>query len=126
VRRRSPETSRAGTGRTLTARDLGVYESRHVKPRATSLLLLVLFSLSGRVALAHPDTLGEADPYWQQRASAARDGSADATPGNTPAGQPAAASRLLKGFAYASGGVSLLFVLSLLRSIRGSLRRARA
>ncbi|MBI3770716.1 MAG: hypothetical protein HY271_19785 [Deltaproteobacteria bacterium] len=97
-----------------------------MKPRATSLLLLVLLSLSGRAALAHPDTLGEADPYWQQSANAARDESAKATRGDTPSGQSTAVSRLLKGFAYASGGVSLLFVLSLVRSMRGSQRRARA
>jgi hypothetical protein len=108
----------------LTAREIAVYESRYVKPLATSLLLLVLVSLSARVALAHPDTLGEPDPYWQQSTGAARDGSAAVA--DAPPGQPAAVARLLRGFAYASGGLFLLFLFSFVRSIRGSLRRSRA
>ncbi len=80
------------------------------------LAVLAFTALPSRGALAHPDVLGAPDPYWQSVAPA---GASDATPAGRGAGLP----RLLDGFVYASGGLSAVLVLSLLRSLRGSAKR---
>jgi hypothetical protein len=112
---------------TLTKRESGVYECVVVKPLARPLLTLVLVALTGGAALAHVDTLGEPDPYWQRGANASTDGNAEIGGSGTAPGRAAAAvPRLLEVFVYASGGLSLFLLLSLLRSLRGSRRRSGA
>lgn len=86
-----------------------------MKPLAASLLALVLVGVAGSSVLAHPDTLGVPDPYWQQVANASTDG------GATPA-QPVAVPWLLEVLVYASGGLCVLLLLSLVSSLLGSRR----
>lgn len=86
-----------------------------MKRLAVSLLALVLVGVAGSSALAHPDTLGVPDPYWQQVANASTAG------GATPA-QPVAVPWLLSVFVYGSGGLCVLLLLSLMSSLLGSRR----
>jgi hypothetical protein len=71
-----------------------------VKPLAILGLTLALVTASAHVTLAHVDSLGQPDPYWQQvaAASAARGSQA-----------PPDATAPLEGF-VASGGLSLLLL----------------
>jgi hypothetical protein len=110
----------------LTKRKIAVYDSRHVRRRATSLLLLLAVISTAGAARAHVDSLGEPDPYWQQATTAARDARTDVARNDASASPTDALSRLRRSLVYASGGVSLLFLVSLARSLRGSLRRTRA
>jgi hypothetical protein len=90
-----------------------------VKALAVSLLALALVGRAGAPALAHPDTLGVPDPYWQQVATAST--GADATPA-----RPVAAPWLLQVLVYGSGGLAALLLLSLVSSLVGSRRDSRA
>ena len=71
-----------------------------MKPLALLAVTLALVTATAKATLAHPDSPGQPDPYWQQvaAASAAR-GSPD----------PPDATAGLEGFVY-SGGLSLLLV----------------
>jgi hypothetical protein len=86
-----------------------------VKLLAVSLLALMLVGVIGARALAHPDTLGVPDPYWQQVAQASTDGGATAA-------RPVAIPWLLEVLVYGSGGLSVLLLLSLVSSLIGSRR----
>ena len=90
-----------------------------MKPLAVSLLALVFVGVAGGSALAHPDTLGVPDPYWQQVANAS-------TAGGATAAQPVAAPWLLKVLVYSSGGLCVLLLLSLVSSLFGSRRNSGA
>jgi hypothetical protein len=61
-----------------------VYGLKAVKSLTTTVLTLALVSASATATLAHPDNLGEPDPYWQQlavasAARASRDSASTAT-----------------------------------------------
>ena len=86
-----------------------------MKRLTVSLLALVLVGVAGSSALAHPDTLGVPDPYWQQVANTSTAG------GATPA-QPVVVPWLLRVFVYGSGGLCVLLLLSLMSSFFGSRR----
>lgn len=77
---------------------------------------LALVTATARATLAHPDVPGQPDPYWQQLAAASVAEASQARPDTT----------LLQVLVYASGGVSLLLAVSVLRSLWIARRRARA
>jgi hypothetical protein len=84
-----------------------------------SLLAVALVLLSAHAALAHPDTLGAPDPYWQQVATTtAGDGSGTASRGD-------ALPRLRRILVYGSAVAFVACAGSLLRALRAT-RRPRA
>jgi hypothetical protein len=84
---------------------------------------LVLLAVTGGAALAHVDSLGVPDPYWQA-------GNVSTTSAGVPnggadgGGAVPAMARFFKGCVYASGGVAVLLLLSLLRMLGGSKQRS--
>ena len=93
-----------------------------MKTLALSVMALVLIAGSGRTALAHLDSLGAPDPYWQ--AGTVSTTGADLANGRAGGGSAAATvARFWKGCAYAAGGLALLLLLSLLRTLRASKQR---
>ena len=78
--------------------------------------MLALVTATATATLAHVDSMGQPDPYWQQLAaeSAAK------------ASQDPPDTALLEIFVYASGGLSLLLGVSVLRSLWTGPRRSRA
>lgn len=81
-------------------RDRGVRNCPPVKPLAILALTLALVAADAKATLAHLDSLGQPDPYWQQiaAASAARDSQA-----------PLEGAAPLEVF-VSSGGLSLLML----------------
>ena len=91
-----------------------------------TILVILAVALTARAALAHPDTLGAPDPYWQQIASASTSGSAQAiTAGDATTSRPAPLPRLRRFFVYGSGIAFAAFAASLLRALLSSTRRSR-
>jgi len=88
-----------------------------VKAFVLSLSVLMLIGLVGASAQAHPEILGVPDPSWQQPANGLPDGATAAPP---------AIPRSLEVFVYAAGGLSVLLLLSLVRSLFGSRRKSGA
>jgi hypothetical protein len=82
------------------------------------LAVVALVALSAQVALAHPDTLGAPDPYWQQVAATSGvpgDGSGTATRGD-------ALPRLRRVLVYGSAVAFVACAGSLLRALRATRR----
>jgi hypothetical protein len=90
-----------------------------------ALLVILAVGLTARAALAHPDTLGAPDPYWQQIANASTGGSPQVATGDATASRPAALPRLRRFVVYGSGIAFAVFAASLLRALLGSTRRPR-
>jgi hypothetical protein len=87
-----------------------------VKPLATLVLAVALVTASANAALAHPDVLGEPDPYWQQLAAAS------AARASENSANSAADSRAFDALPFAilvcaAGALCALFGASLLRSL---------
>lgn len=95
-----------------------------MKVLAILLAAAALAAATSRVALAHPDVLGAPDPYWQNVAATTSGAGGERAGEGASAGRGAALPRLLDGFVYVSGGLSVLLVVSLLRSLRASAKRS--
>ena len=94
-----------------------------MKALALVLAALAVVVLSGGTARAHPiDGFGAPDPYWQSAGVTTVNADASGA-GATNAGAQGAA-RLVQGLVYASGGLALLLLLSLVRLFRGSRERS--
>jgi hypothetical protein len=101
-----------------------------VKPLAILLLTVALLTATAEATLAHIDTLGAPDPHWQHFPGAPTPGGPEVSTDPTGPSRAPAVPRLLEVFIYASGGLSVLLVISLLGSLwtggaRGLKRRAR-
>jgi hypothetical protein len=95
-----------------------------VKSLVTIAMLLLVAALTSSAALAHPDTLGTPDPYWQNIASASGDGRGQIAADGTTASSGATHPGLLRGYVYAMGFVFVILALSLLHSLWISSRRS--
>ena len=98
-----------------------------MKPLAILLLALALVTAIAEATSAHVDTLGAPDPHWQHFPDASTPGSGPQVSADATAlGRAAAVPRLLEVFVYALGALSVLLVISLLRSLWTGRRRSRA
>ena len=95
-----------------------------MKSLVTIAVMLLVAALTGRAALAHPDTLGVPDPSWQNVASASSDARGQIATEGTTADGGATHPGLLRGYVYAMGGVFVILALSLLHSLWISSRRS--
>jgi hypothetical protein len=84
-----------------------------VKPLAMLLLTLVIVTATAEATRAHPDTLGAPDPQWQHFPGAPAASGPQVSSDTTAPRREAVVPRLLDGFVYASGGLSVLLVISL-------------
>jgi hypothetical protein len=95
-----------------------------VKSLAAVLVILAV-ALTARATLAHPDTLGAPDPYWQSIANASTGGGPQVATGDATTSRPAPLPRLRRFLIYGSGIAFAVFAASLLRTLLGSTRRSR-
>ena len=97
-----------------------------MKPLAILLLAFALVTAIAKATFAHVDTLGAPDPHWHHFPGASTASDPQVSADATAAGRAAAVPRLLEVFVYASGVLSVLLVISLLRSLWTGRRRSRA
>jgi len=88
--------------------------------------MLALVTAPATATLAHPDTLGAPDPYWQHFPGAPTVSGPQVSGDTTAPSRAAAVPWLLEAFVYGSGGLSVLLVILLLRSLWTERPRSRA
>ena len=85
-----------------------------VKSLVAIVVVVLVTALTATVARAHPDTLGTADPYWQNLANSRVDGggqiAADSSAAIVGGGHP----WLIRGYLFSVGAIFVTFALSLL------------
>ena len=97
-----------------------------MKPLVILLLTLALVTANAEATLAHLDTLGGPDTHWQHFPGASAASGPDVSADATAPSRAATVPRPLEVFVYASGGLSGLLVILLLRSLWTARRRSRA